>query len=399
MSAFRYTAIDSAGAGKKGLLDADSERAARAKLREAGLIPLTLEPAASAPKTARSRQLSQSQLIDFTRQFSSLVAAGLPLERALANLALEMERGNSKALLEALRAGVAGGQPLAATLSDYPEDFPEIYRAMIAAGEASGSMAAVLQRLAAWLEARKLLRARLTQACIYPAIVVAVAVLVVGALLTFVVPQVVGVFASARQKLPPLTVMTLALSNFLRGWWLPISSLLIAAAISTWWALRQPMLRRGFDQWLLGMPLIGPLVRDTNAARFGATLGALVGAGVPILKALQGAAQTLGNRAMRTDAERAQVAVTQGGSVARALGESGRFPPSLITFISLGEQTGQLPHMLAQVALQLREQVQRRSLQWATLLEPLLILLMGGMVMLIVLSVMLPILQLNQMVR
>ena len=399
MSAFRYTAIDSAGAGKKGLLDADSERAARAKLREAGLIPLTLEPAASAPKTARSRQLSQSQLIDFTRQFSSLVAAGLPLERALANLALEMERGNSKALLEALRAGVAGGQPLAATLSDYPEDFPEIYRAMIAAGEASGSMAAVLQRLAAWLEARKLLRARLTQACIYPAIVVAVAVLVVGALLTFVVPQVVGVFASARQKLPPLTVMTLALSNFLRGWWLPISSLLIAAAISTWWALRQPMLRRGFDQWLLGMPLIGPLVRDTNAARFGATLGALVGAGVPILKALQGAAQTLGNRAMRPDAERAQVAVTQGGSVARALGESGRFPPSLITFISLGEQTGQLADMAERAAARLADSVERRTLWLVSLLEPALILAMGVMVLLIVLAVLLPIIQLNTLVR
>ena len=212
MSAFRYTAVDAAGSEKKGQLDADNERAARAQLRDTGLIPLTLETTAAPQHTARSRQLSQTQLVDFTRQLASLVAAGLPLERALANQAAEAESRQLKTLLEAIRAGVAGGQSLAATLATYPTDFSEVYRGMVAAGEASGSMATVLLRLATWLETSQALRTKLTQACIYPVIVVTVAILVVGALLTFVVPQVVGVFANARQKLPPLTVITLAVS-------------------------------------------------------------------------------------------------------------------------------------------------------------------------------------------
>ena len=399
MSAFRYTAVDAAGSEKKGQLDADNERAARAQLRDTGLIPLTLETTAAPQHTARSRQLSQTQLVDFTRQLASLVAAGLPLERALANQAAEAESRQLKTLLEAIRAGVAGGQSLAATLATYPKDFSEVYRGMVAAGEASGSMATVLLRLATWLEASQALRTKLTQACIYPVIVVTVAILVVGALLTFVVPQVVGVFANARQKLPPLTVITLALSGFLRGWWLPILCTGIAGAWAAWWALRQPLLRRGFDQWLLGFPLIGPLVRDTNAARFGATLGALAGAGVPILKALQAAAQTLGNQAMRAGAERAQDAVREGGGVARALGEGGRFPPSLITFIALGEQTGQLADMADRAAARLAASVERRTLWLVSLLEPALILAMGVMVLLIVLAVLLPIIQLNTLVR
>ena len=399
MSAFRYTAVDAAGSEKKGQLDADNERAARAQLRDTGLIPLTLETTAAPLHTARSRQLSQTQLVDFTRQLASLVAAGLPLERALANQAAEAESRQLKTLLEAIRAGVAGGQSLAATLATYPKDFSEVYRGMVAAGEASGSMATVLLRLATWLEASQALRTKLTQACIYPVIVVTVAILVVGALLTFVVPQVVGVFANARQKLPPLTVITLALSGFLRGWWLPILCTGIAGAWAAWWALRQPLLRRGFDQWLLGFPLIGPLVRDTNAARFGATLGALAGAGVPILKALQAAAQTLGNQAMRAGAERAQDAVREGGGVARALGEGGRFPPSLITFIALGEQTGQLADMADRAATRLAASVERRTLWLVSLLEPALILAMGVMVLLIVLAVLLPIIQLNTLVR
>ena len=399
MSAFRYTAVDAAGSEKKGQLDADNERAARAQLRDTGLIPLTLETTAAPQHTARSRQLSQTQLVDFTRQLASLVAAGLPLERALANQAAEAESRQLKTLLEAIRAGVAGGQSLAATLATYPKDFSEVYRGMVAAGEASGSMATVLLRLATWLETSQALRTKLTQACIYPVIVVTVAILVVGALLTFVVPQVVGVFANARQKLPPLTVITLALSGFLRGWWLPILCTGIAGTWAAWWALRQPLLRRGFDQWLLGFPLIGPLVRDSNAARFGATLGALGGAGVPILKALQAAAQTLGNQAMRAGAERAQDAVREGGGVARALGEGGRFPPSLITFIALGEQTGQLADMADRAATRLAASVERRTLGLVSLLEPALILAMGVMVLLIVLAVLLPIIQLNTLVR
>ncbi len=400
MSAFRYTAVDAAGREKSGEMDADTERAARAQLRDAGLIPLTLDAVSVKPaRGARRRLLSQTQLVDFTRQLTSLMAAGLPLERALASQAAEVESKQLKTLLDALRTGVAGGQSFAGTLAAYPQDFEDIYRAMIAAGESSGSMALVLQRLALWLEARQALRAKLTQACIYPAIVVAVALLVVGALLIYVVPQVVGVFASARQKLPPLTTITLAVSHFLRAYWLPIAGAGIVGAWLALFALRQPLLRRSFDQWVLGVPIIGRLVRDTNAARFGATLGVLAGAGVPILTALQAAAQTLGNLALRGDAERAHSGVREGGGVARSLGASGRFPPSLITFIALGEQTGDMADMAERAAARLAASVERRTLWLVSLLEPALILAMGVMVLLIVLAVLLPIIQLNTLVR
>ena len=400
MSGFRYTAVDTIGTEKSGQLEAESERAARAQLRESGLITLTLNATATTPANApQRRQLSQTQLVDFTRQLSSLMAAGLPLERALASQSAEEESAKLKALLEAVRVGVAGGQSLTATLATYPRDFSDTYRAMIAAGEGSGRMAPVLQRLAQWLEARQALHTKLTQACIYPAIVVVVALLVVGALLTFVVPQMVSVFAGARQKLPPLTTITLALSYFLRTYWLPIVGLGVASIGFGVFAFRQPLLRRRFDQWLLGVPVLGSLVRDANAARFGATLGALTGAGVPILTALQSAAQTLGNRAMRAVAERAQTGVREGGGVAHALNAGGLFPPSLITFINLGEQTGQLADMTDRAATRLASSVERRTLWLVSLLEPVLILAMGVMVLLIVLAVLLPIMQLNTLVR
>ena len=400
MSSFRYTAVDASGAEKSGCLNAESERGARMALREAGLIPLTLTAAIARPSNALNRRLlASTQLVDFTRQLASLMAAGLPLERALASQAAEEDNARLKSLLEVLRATVAGGDSFATALSAYPRDFSDIYCAMIAAGEETGSMAPVLQRLADWLEARQALRAKLTQACVYPVIVVMVAMTVVIALLTFVVPQVVGVFAGARQKLPPLTSITLALSHFLRAYWLPIAG---ASGVGAWLAYlawRQPVLRRQFDRWVLSVPVIGRLVRDTNAARFGATLGALAAAGVPILKALQAAAQTLGNLAMRADAERAQGGVREGGGIAHALGESGRFPPSLITFIGLGEQTGQLADMTDRAAARLAASVERRVVWLVSLLEPALILAMGLMVLLIVLAVMLPIIQLNTLVR
>ena len=400
MSSFRYTAVDASGSDKSGQLEADSERAARTQLRESGLITLTL---ATAPTTAvnalKRRQLSQTQLVDFTRQLASLIAAGLPLERALASQSAEEENAKLKVLLEAVRAGVAGGHSLTTTLADYPLDFSDTYRAMIAAGEGSGRMAPVLQRMAQWLEARQALHTKLTQACIYPAIVVVVAFVVVGALLTYVVPQMVTVFAGARQKLPPLTTITLALSHFLRTYWLPLCGVAVASAWVAGFALRQPLLRRRFDQWLLSVPVIGALVRDANAARFGATLGALIGAGVPILTALQSAAHTLGNLAMRAVAAHALTGVREGGGVAHNLNSGGLFPPSLITFINLGEQTGQLADMTDRAADRLASSVERRTLWLVSILEPILILTMGIMVLLIVLAVLLPIMQLNTLVR
>jgi general secretion pathway protein F len=398
MATFRYTALSPDGAEKKGQLEADGEMQARTHLRESGLIPLTLTSAGKTATHATRRQLTQSQVVDFTRQISELLKAGLPLERALANVSAE-GGGKFKALIDQLRESVASGQSLSAALAHYPRDFSDVYRAMVEAAESSGDMPAVMQRLAQWLEARAALRARLLQACIYPAIVIVVAITVVGALLAFVVPQVVGVFASTRQKLPPLTTVTLMLSQFLRDYWLPLTLAAIAGAALLGWALRQPALRRVMDAWLLTLPVAGRLLRDANASRFAATLGALAGAGVPILKALEGAAQTLTNQAMRAAAERAAGDVREGSGIARALQSGDTFPPTLITFLALGEQSGRLAHMAGEAAARLATGVERRTLWLVSVLEPALILAMGIMVLLIVLAVLLPIVQLNTLVR
>jgi len=257
----------------------------------------------------------------------------------------------------------------------------------------------VLERLADDLEERQTLKARLIGAALYPAIVTVVAIVIVIFLVSYVVPQVATVFAGSKQALPTLTVLMLAVSQLVRawGWWLLVTIVLIAVGARL--ALRNNRLRQKFDALWLRLPLVGRLSRGYNAARFGATLAMLAGAGVPILRALQAAGQTLNNTAMRADAEDALVMVREGAPLAAALAQKKRFPGLLAMFARLGEQTGQLPMMLQRASTQLSAEVQRRALQLATVLEPLLIVVMGVVVLLIVLAVMLPIIQLNQWVK
>ncbi|HEX2010500.1 MAG TPA: type II secretion system F family protein, partial [Roseateles sp.] len=280
-----------------------------------------------------------------------------------------------------------------------PREFDEVYRAVVAAGEQSGALGAVLERLADDLEQRQELRAKLIGAMAYPAIVSLIALVIVIFLVTYVVPQIATVFTGSKRALPFLTVAMLAISDFVRHWGWLMLALLVGGFASLSWALRNTAFRERFDAGTLNLPLLGRLARGYNGARFAATLAMLAGAGVPILKALQAAAETLSNRAMRADALDALVQVREGAPLGSALAGKKRFPGILAMFARLGEQTGALPEMLERAARQLGTEVQRRAMAAATLLEPLLIVAMGAIVMLIVLAVLLPIIQLNTWVK
>ncbi len=420
MPAFSYDAIDTDGRKRRGLIEAETARSARSLLRAQGLIPMDVATLAPARRAAAGSEADSAHSVDiawslaslwsrpvwgraglaiWTRQLAGLVSAGLPLERALTALADEAEHPRQRALVATLRAEVNSGASFARALAQYPREFSPVYRSVVAAGEQSGHLGQVLERLATDLEDSLALRAKLLAAALYPAIVSVIALLIVLFLVSYVVPQVAQVFAGSKRALPLLTVLMLALSSAVRNYGLIALALLGLAALAAQRALRVPALRLRFHTAALKWPLAGRLARDYNAARFASTLAMLTGAGVPLLQALQAAAQTLGNQALRADALAALALVREGAPLASALANSPRFPSLLTMFTRLGEQTGTLPLMLQRVARQLSEEVQRRALNLATLLEPLLIVGMGGVVMLIVLAVLLPIIELNQLVR
>jgi general secretion pathway protein F len=413
MTAYAYEALNLQGQLCKGVVDADTPRSARTVLRTQTLIPLHVTPVAGSSLAGRradhgrgwnralfaGRAFNASALMVWTRQLAGLVSAGLPIERALAALAEDAEDAGQRTLLAALRADVNAGAPLASALAQHTREFPAIYISVISAGETSGRLGMVLQRLADDLEEAQNLRAKLVGAGLYPAIVTLVALAIVIFLVSYVVPQVASVFVGSHRALPFLTVALLGLSDFVRAWGLVLLLALALASGALSLALRQAALRLRFDAAWLQLPLLGRLARHYNAARFAGTLALLVGAGVPILRALQAAAETLSNQAMRADALDALSRVREGAPLGQALAQKKRFPGLLGMFARLGEQTGELPLMLQRAANQLATDVQRRALNLATILEPMLIVAMGGAVMLIVLAVLLPIIQLNQLVR
>ena len=405
MPAYKFEALDAGGKSTSGLLDAENAKAARSQLRAQSLVPLAVSLVASAGTQAEGglrftrRVFNTTALTVWTRQLAGLVGAGLPLERALTALSEEAEDPRQRELVAHLKSEVNSGTSFARALGSAPREFNEVYRGVVAAGEQSGALGKVLERLADDLEERQELRSKLIGATLYPAIVSLIAVVIVIFLVTYVVPQVASVFTSSKRSLPALTTAMLGISAFLRNWgW----ALLLAFAAGfglLMMMLRNEIFRQSFDAGWLELPLIGKLARGYNAARFAGTLAMLAGAGVPILKALQAASETLSNRAMRADAMDALVQVREGAPLASALAGKKRFPGLLAMFSRLGEQTGQLPLMLERAARQLGTEVQRRAMQMATILEPLLIVAMGAVVMLIVLAVLLPIIQLNTWVK
>ena len=406
MPAFRYEAVDAGGATKKGVVNADSPRSARADLRTQGLTPLSIEQiAAQVDETgaARSRglgeRLSQVELALFTRQLASLLEAGLPLEQAFTALLEQAERPYVRDLIASIRSEVMGGVSFSSALSRHPRDFAEIYRALVSSGEQIGQLARVLSRLADYIERRNALVQKVRLAFTYPAIVTVVAFAIVIFLLTYVVPQIVSVFANTKQKLPLLTVMMLAISDFVRAYGIYMAILIVGAFWLWRRALRNPDLKRRWHTWLLNAPVYGKFERSLNTARFASTLAITTGSGVPILRALDTSRDTLSNVAMRELVEQATASVREGVSLARALSAQKHFPPMLVHMIRAGEITGELPAMLERAANSQQADLERRTLTIAGLLEPVLILAMGLVVLLIVLAVLMPIIEINQLVR
>ena len=412
MPAYKFEALNTEGKTTTGLLEGDTEKAVRSQLRLQKLVPLSVVPvnvsalgmaqggaAQGAGSRWTRRAFTPASLTVWTRQIAGLLTAGLPLERALTVLGDEAEDSRLRELLAHLKSEVNAGSSFARALATAPREFDEVYRAVVAAGEQGGALGAVMTRLADDLEQRQLLKAKLIGASLYPAIVSGVALLIVIFLVTYVVPQVASVFTTSRQALPLLTVLMLGVSRLVREWGWALALALMAASAALVWMRRVEAFRERTDALWLRVPVVGRLARGYNGARFAGTLAMLAGSGVPILRALQAAAETLSNRAMRADAVEALSQVREGAPLASALAAKKRFPGLLPMFARLGEQTGQLPQMLDRAAQQLASEVQRRALALATILEPLLIVAMGAVVMLIVLAVLLPIIQMNAWVR
>jgi general secretion pathway protein F len=406
MPAFRYEAVDAGGVPRKGVLNADSARGARSDLRLQGLTPLTVEAIAAQVDesgAARSRgfgeRLSQNELALFTRQLASLLEAGLPLEQAFTALLEQSERAYMRDLIASIRSEVMGGSSFSSALARHPRDFAEIYRGLVSSGEQIGQLSRVLSRLADYIERRNALVQRVRLAFTYPAIVTVVAFAIVIFLLTYVVPQIVSVFANTKQKLPFLTIMMLGVSNFTRAYGIYVGLLVIAAWFAWRRALQNPVLKRRWHTWLLNAPIYGKFERSLNTARFASTLAITTGSGVPILRALDTSRDTLSNVAMKELVEEATASVREGASLARALSAQKHFPPMLVHMIRAGEITGELPQMLERAANAQQADLERRTLTIAGLLEPVLILAMGLVVLLIVLAVLMPIIEINQLVR
>jgi general secretion pathway protein F len=411
MAAFRFAAADNAGKEQSGVLEADSARAARQILRGRGLLPLTVEPVVSEAQRRGltltiGRRLSQTELAVITRQLASLLGASLPVTDALTVMVEQSEKQSIRELMAAIRTDVLGGASLSKALQRHPRQFPDIYRALIAAGEESGKLGSVLASLADYIEERAKLQQKITLAFVYPIIVTVVALLVVIGLLTYVVPQVVQVFAQTKQALPLLTRVMIATSDFVRnyGWIVAAAIFLTMFVINR--ALRVPAARLRWHTRMLTLPVVGVLSRTINTARFASTLAILVGSGVPMLRSLQAAGETLTNLAMRGRVMDATSRVREGFSLAlradgdeRKTGQARLFPPVLIHLIASGEATGKLPDMLSRAADIHAREAERRAMFFTSLLEPVLILAMGVVVMLIVLAVLLPIIEINQLAR
>ncbi len=408
MGAYQYVAVDTGGREHKGVLEGDTARHVRQLLRERKLLPVQVSEVQtrtesrskgqSAPRWTLRRSISTLELALLTRQLATLARAGLPLDEALSAVAEQSEKARIKSILAGVRAKVVEGHTLASGLDGFPQAFPQIYRATVSAGEMAGQLDTVLERLADYTESRHGLRQKISHAMVYPIVLTLLAIGIVVMMLMYVVPKVVGVFETSGQELPFLTMALIALSDFLQSWWLAL--LLAIAGIVV--AIRRILLKEGprrrVHRWLLKTPLIGRVVRGVNTARFTRTLSITTSSGVPVLEALRISGSVVNNLPMRDAVEAASVRVSEGGAIGRALAESKLFPPMSIHLISSGETSGDLDQMLARAATHQENEMDSVLGAMLSVLEPLLIIIMGAIVLAIVMAILLPIFQMNQLV-
>lgn len=406
MGAFEYRALDARGRETGGTLEADTARQARQQLRERGMAPLAVEPVGEsrgdrgggARLGLRRGRMGATDLALVTRQLATLLGAALPLEEALDAVARQSESPQVARVMKTVRAKVREGHSLAQGLAAFPGAFPELYRATVAAGEESGHLDLVLERLADYTERRQEMRQKVSLALFYPALLTIVALLIVAGLLTYVVPQVVDVFRNTGQELPGLTQGMIAISDFARtgGPW--VLAALVLAVVAFRLAMRRVGFRRRVHRLYLRLPLVGRMVRGMNTARFARTFSILSASGVSVLEAMRIGAEVMSSLPMRQSVETAATRVREGGGIGQSLGDSGQFPPMTLQLIASGESSGRLEQMLDRAAAHQERELETVISAVLGLFEPVLILLMGGVVLLIVVAVLLPIFELNQLV-
>lgn len=402
MSAFDYTAVDQRGRRQRGMLDGDSPRQVRQQLRERGLVPLTVvvatEKSAGGSWRRWGGRLGTRELALITRQLAALVQAGMPLADALAAVAEQLESRRGRRMVAAVRAKVCEGYSLAAGLAEFPATFDRLYLATVKAGEQSGHLDTVLAQLADYTESNREFRQRVQLALIYPVLLLVLSLAIVTGLMVYVVPDVIKVFVGTGQPLPPLTIALVAASSFVGAWgWLVVLALL-GGSISLSLGLRRAGFRHRVHQGFLHWPLIRRMSRGVNTSRYANTLSILTASGLPLVEAMHIAVDVIGNDCLRARVVEAVRRVSEGDSLSRALAAAGYFPPIMVHMIASGEASGQLDEMLGRTARQQQRELETTVATLVALCEPLMLLAMGGVVLLIVLAILLPILNLNQLV-
>ncbi len=398
MAAFDYIAADAAGRTVSGSVTAADEAAARKALAKRQLAPLQLSPgrsgAIAATTSGKAGRLSPKALALTTRQLATLISVS-PLEEALRNLMLQADRPNVRRVLEGVHAGVIEGRRLSDAMGQQGAAFPPLYRAMTAAGEQSGALQPILERLADGLERDEVVRGKVLTALVYPCVLAVVALGVIVAMMTYIVPKVVDQFDSMGQTLPLLTRLVIGLSDLMRDWGWLILLTLAAVAAAALIARRREAVRLRLDAWVLRLPLVGRLTRDLHGARMARTLSTMIAAGLPVLEGLTITARTVSNRALRRATEQMAEAVREGGGLSAAMRRAEVFPPILVYMTASGESSGRLEPMLERAADYLEREFSNFTAVMLSLLEPAIIVVMGGIVAVIVLSILLPILQIN----
>jgi len=403
MAAYEYTALEASGRRTRGLTEADSERHARRLLREKGLVPLSVQPttarAEGKVRSATSRvKLSATQVVLFTRLLGALLESGLPLDDALSAIAKQSADPALRRVVLDVRSRVLEGQSLSDAVGQFPRAFPEVYRATVGAGEQTRLLPIVLQRVADYLERRQEVQQKIKLAMIYPAVLTVVSLAVVGGLLAFVVPEIVKVFEHSAQRLPAITIALLATSDFLKAHGLVLLAVVAGVFVLARALLRRPAMRRAWHGLLLKLPVVGEFHRENDAGRFARTLGILLNSGLSMLDAFRISEQAVVNLVLREALGVAATRVREGEAVATALSRVPQLPPLLVHLVASGESSGELPRMLETAANSSDRAVQLRLAIGLNLLEPALILTMGLVVLLIVLAILLPIFEMNQLV-
>jgi general secretion pathway protein F len=404
MGAFEYTALDTGGKERKGILEGDTARHVRQLLREKQLLPVSVaEVAQKEAKRQRSfsfsRGISAGDLSLFTRQLATLVRAGLPLEESLLAVSQQTEKPRIQSIILGVRSRVMEGHTLADGFAEFPRVFPEIYRATVSAGEQAGHLDNVLERLADYTESREQIRHKILGAMIYPIVLSVLCFGIVSLLLIYVVPKVVGVFEAQKAKLPLSTRVLIGTSDFLREWWIYLLVAIILAVVAFRRWLRDPQARRRWHRFLLQLPLVGKLSRGFNTARFTRTFSILSASSVPVLEAMRISGEVVTNLPMRDAVGDAAARVREGAPIGRSLSVSRLFPPMTIHLISSGESSGELESMLERAAISQERDLDRLLSVLTGLLGPLMIVTMGLFVLGIVFAMLMPIMEMNNLIR